>query len=141
MPFSASYIAHRWFAAQNRSILIRTIHSALLYSGLCVVLSWALLAQAPSASQTTGIADRSFDARVESILHRMTLEEKVGQLVQYSAGQPTGPGTGRSDYEDMIARGQIGSLFNVNDPHEINRYQKIAMEKSRLHIPILFGLD
>jgi beta-glucosidase len=41
----------------------------------------------------------------------------------------------------MIARGQVGSLFNVNDPHEINRYQKIAMEKSRLHIPILFGLD
>ena len=71
----------------------------------------------------------------------MTLEEKVGQLVQYSAGQPTGPGTGRSDYDDMIARGQIGSLFNVIDPHEINKYQKIAMEKSRLHIPILFGLD
>jgi beta-glucosidase len=71
----------------------------------------------------------------------MTLAEKVGQLVQYSAGQPTGPGTGRSDYDDMIARGQIGSLFNVNDPHEINKYQKIAMEKSRLHIPILFGLD
>jgi beta-glucosidase len=78
---------------------------------------------------------------VESILRRMTVEEKVGQLVQYSAGQPTGPGTGRTDYDDMIARGQIGSLFNVTDPHEINRYQKIAMEKSRLHIPILFGLD
>jgi beta-glucosidase len=71
----------------------------------------------------------------------MSLEEKVGQLVQYSAGQPTGPGTGRSDYGDMIAKGQIGSLFNVIDPHDINKYQKIAMEKSRLHIPILFGLD
>ena len=71
----------------------------------------------------------------------MTLEEKVGQFVQYSAGQPTGPGTGRTDYGDMIARGQIRSLFNVVDPHEINKYQKIAMEKSRLHIPILFGLD
>jgi beta-glucosidase len=78
---------------------------------------------------------------VESILKRMTVEEKVGQLVQYSAGQPTGPGTGRTDYDDMIARGQIGSLFNVVDPHEINKYQKIAMEKARLHIPILFGLD
>ena len=141
MPFSAGHIAHRWFAARKRLILIRTSHSALLYSGLCVVLSLALLAQAPPVSHTTGIADKSFDARVESILHRMTLEEKVGQLVQYSAGQPTGPGTGRSDYEDMIARGQVSSLFNVIDPHEINRYQKIAMEKSRLHIPILFGLD
>jgi beta-glucosidase len=78
---------------------------------------------------------------VQSILAGMTLEEKVGQLVQYSAGQATGPGTGRTDYEDMIARGQIGSLLNVVDPREINRYQRIAVEKSRLHIPILFGLD
>jgi beta-glucosidase len=141
MPFSARYISHRWFAGNNRSILIKTICSALLYSGLCVIMSLTPLAQAPSASRPAGIADKSLDTRVESILQRMTLEEKVGQLVQYSAGQPTGPGTGRSDYEDMIARGQVGSLFNVNDPPEINRYQKIAMEKSRLHIPLLFGLD
>jgi beta-glucosidase len=99
------------------------------------------LAQTASHNLAGGIADKNLDARVESILRRMTLEEKVGQLVQYSAGQPTGPGTGRTDYDDMIARGQIGSLFNVIDPHEINKYQKIAMEKSRLHIPILFGLD
>jgi len=87
------------------------------------------------------ISDPAIDARIESLLQQMTVEEKIGQLVQYSAGQPTGPGTGRSDYEDMIARGQIGSLFNVVDPHQINTYQHIAMEKTRLHIPILFGLD
>jgi len=81
------------------------------------------------------------DSRVASLLQKMTVEEKIGQLVQYSAGQPTGPGTGRSDYEDMIARGRVGSLFNVVDPHQINTYQHIAVEKSRLHIPILFGLD
>ncbi|HLB90702.1 MAG TPA: glycoside hydrolase family 3 N-terminal domain-containing protein [Terriglobales bacterium] len=78
---------------------------------------------------------------MESILRGMTLDEKVGQLVQYSAGQATGPGTGRDDYEDMIAKGQIGSLLNVIDPRQITAYQRIAMEKSRLHIPILFGLD
>ena len=71
----------------------------------------------------------------------MTLEEKIGQLVQYSAGQPTGPGTGRTDYKDMIERGQIGSLFNVIDTPLVNEYQRIAVEKSRLHIPLLFGLD
>ncbi|HLZ50768.1 MAG TPA: glycoside hydrolase family 3 N-terminal domain-containing protein, partial [Candidatus Acidoferrum sp.] len=110
--------------------------------GICSLWS---MAQAPSApklqSAATGINDRALDSRIEAILRGMTLEEKVGQLVQYSAGQPTGPGTGRSDYEDMIAHGQIGSLFNVVDPHQINAYQRIAMEKSRLHIPILFGLD
>lgn len=85
--------------------------------------------------------DPQHEARIDSLLKQMTLEEKVGQLVQYSAGQPTGPGTGRSDYEEMIARGQIGSLFNVIEPRQINAFQKIAMEKARLHIPILFGLD
>jgi len=85
--------------------------------------------------------DPQLERRVETLLEKMTLEEKIGQLVQYSAGQPTGPGTGRSNYEDMIARGQIGSLFNVVDPRQINAYQHIAVEKSRLHIPILFGLD
>jgi beta-glucosidase len=107
------------------------------------VVGTSLRAQSPTVPANTAgsIADRSLDARIESILKRMTLEEKVGQLVQYSAGQPTGPGTGRTDYEDMIAHGQVGSLFNVVDPKQINVYQRIAIEKSRLHIPILFGLD
>jgi beta-glucosidase len=143
MPFPARYTQHlkSHCASQGRifSNLSRTLFSTTL---LCVM--WAsrpASAQVIAPSQSAGIADKSLDARVDSILQRMTLAEKIGQLVQYSAGQPTGPGTGRSDYDDMIARGQISSLFNVNDPHEINKYQKIAMEKSRLHIPILFGLD
>ena len=89
----------------------------------------------------TGIYDPALDARVESLLRQMTLGEKVGQLVQFSAGQPTGPGTGRTDYEDMIAKGQIGALFNISTAKEINAYQRIAVEKSRLRIPIVFGLD
>ncbi len=88
-----------------------------------------------------GIADPGLDRRIESLLLRMTLEEKIGQLVQYSAGQPTGPGTGRSDYQDMIAQGQIGALLNVIDTPLINEYQRIAVEKSRLHVPLIFGLD
>jgi len=71
----------------------------------------------------------------------MTLEEKVGQLVQYSAGQPTGPGTGRTDYEGMIRKGEVGALFNITTAREVNPYQHIAVEESRLHIPLLFGLD
>jgi beta-glucosidase len=92
-------------------------------------------------NETQGIADTRLDVRVESILKSMTLDEKVGQLVQYSAGQPTGPGTGRTDYKDMIGRGEIGALLNVVSPSDINEYQRIAVEKSRLHIPLLFGLD
>ena len=92
-------------------------------------------------NSATGIYDPAIDVKVEAILKRMTLEEKVGQLVQYSAGQPTGPGTGRTDYEEMIAKGQIGALLNVVGARKTNDYQRIAVEKSRLHIPIVFGLD
>jgi beta-glucosidase len=87
------------------------------------------------------LADYSIENRVEALLKQMTLEEKVGQLVQYSAGTPTGPGTGRGDYQEMIAKGQVGALFNLEDARATNRYQHIAIEKSRLHIPLLNGLD
>ena len=79
--------------------------------------------------------------QVEALLQQMTLDEKVGQLVQYSAGQPTGPGTGRTDYEDMIQKGEVGALFNITTAHQVNAYQRIAVGRSRLHIPLLFGLD
>jgi beta-glucosidase len=95
----------------------------------------------PTTAPETGVADPKLDDRVESLLHSMTLEEKIGQLVQYSAGQATGPGTGRTDYKDMIAKGEIGALLNVIDTPQINEYQHIAVDKSRLHIPLLFGLD
>src|SRR5580700_10501091 len=122
----------------------------LLFALLLAVSNRSLLpAQAisPAASGNRGvatgmgIADPKLDARIESLLHGMTLEEKIGQLVQYSAGQPTGPGTGRTDYKEMIALGQIGALLNVVDTPLLNEYQHIAVEKSRLHIPLLFGLD
>jgi len=146
MPFSfVFYNAPLWYAQpRRRNIpkLIRRSLRGLLVGGIFSICSMAQVPSAPKLqSAATGINDRALDSRVEAILKGMTLQEKVGQLVQYSAGQPTGPGTGRSDYEDMILHGEIGSLFNVVDPHQINAYQRIAMEKSRLHIPILFGLD
>ncbi len=142
MPFLSRHTAVQyWHLSRSRSIWMKAICATLVAAALYVGMSAAGFTQTPASAQALGIADRSLDARVESILRSMTPEEKVGQLVQYSAGQPTGPGTGRTDYDDMIAHGQISSLFNVIDPKQINRYQKLAMEKSRLHIPILFGLD
>ena len=116
---------------------------------LCLLLVCVVSVVNPSNAQTTGVAlaaypgisDTSLDPKVETLLRAMTLDEKIGQLVQYSAGQLTGPGTGRTDYDDMIAKGQIGALFNITGASAVNKYQKIAVEKSRLHIPIVFGLD
>ncbi len=91
----------------------------------------------PHSSLNNSVTEKKIDA----LLHKMTLEEKVGQLVQYSAGQPTGPGTGRTDYDDMIEKGQVGALFNITKASEANAFQRVAREKSRLRIPLVFGLD
>ena len=121
------------------------VKKSVLFVAICAVLfSPSAIAQSDHHAEValhTGIYDPAIDAKVEALLKQMTLDEKVGQLVQYSAGQPTGPGTGRTDYEEMIAKGQIGALLNVSGAKKTNDYQHLAVEKSRLHIPIVFGLD
>ena len=94
-----------------------------------------------SAAAHTPFDAPGLEEKVNALLQKMTLEEKIGQLVQYSAGQATGPSSGRTDDRDMIRKGQVGSLFNVTGSRETNVLQKIAVENSRLHIPLIFGLD
>jgi beta-glucosidase len=141
--YSSLQADHRgcWPGREARRLVLSFLCAVFVSSFLTAQVSNAPPSARRQGSSETGVADPSLDARVESILHSMTLEEKAGQLVQYSAGQATGPGTGRTDYKDMIARGQIGSLFNVVDTPLVNEYQRIAVENSRLHIPLLFGLD
>jgi len=92
-------------------------------------------------ASTNPLESPVLEKRVTELLQKMTLEEKIGQLVQYSAGQATGPTSGRTDDKDMIRKGQVGSLFNVTGSRETNALQHIAVENSRLHIPLIFGLD
>lgn len=104
-------------------------------------LSLLVLLAAGCLQAQSGLDDPALARRADRILQQMTLAEKIGQLVQYSAGVPTGPGTGRADYRQQIAKGQIGSLLNLTGAAETNALQRIAMERSRLKIPLLFGLD
>jgi beta-glucosidase len=95
-----------------------------------------LRAQTP----TPHLEDPIIEQRVSKLLGQMTLEEKVGQTVHF-ADSSTGPGSPHSDYREQAAQGHVGSFENITGAAETNALQKLAIEKSRLHIPLLFALD
>ncbi|MBD0326760.1 MAG: glycoside hydrolase family 3 C-terminal domain-containing protein [Pyrinomonadaceae bacterium] len=78
------------------------------------------------------------ERRINALLTRMTLEEKLGQLQQLD-GEANG--NFRPEHLDMVRRGRLGSTLNVRGVERTNRLQRIAMEESRLKIPLLFGFD
>lgn len=83
----------------------------------------------------------SVDRKIDSLLNEMTLEEKLGQLNLPSAGQFTTGQAQNSDIAKKIEKGLVGGLFNIKSVKAIREMQQIAMEKSRLKIPLLFGMD
>ena len=83
------------------------------------------------------------DARVDKLMAKMTLAEKIGQLNQFvpTNAAVTGPDGSPVDVKSVIKEGRCGSLLNVWKPEEIIEYQRLAVDSSRLGIPILFGHD
>jgi beta-glucosidase len=85
------------------------------------------------------------DTKVDSVLQLMTLEEKIGQLNQYNGFyEITGPtpkeGQAAKKYDDL-KKGLVGSMLNVRGVKDVRSLQKIAVEQTRLGIPLLFGFD
>src|SRR3954462_3080205 len=108
-----------------------------------IALAGVPLAALP-AQQPARLTNRAAETRfVDSILARMTLAEKLGQLNQPSgAGIATGPGGGeRATRMADLRRGGIGSFLNVVGADTTRALQRIAVEETRLHIPLVFGLD
>jgi beta-glucosidase len=101
----------------------------------CVLLAMTCAAGAQTAPLTQQEAHR----RAEALLKQMTVEEKVGQMNQAAGVQM--PGLGTDKPEDAIAKGQVGSVLWLTDVKELNRLQHVAVEKSRLHVPLLMGFD
>ncbi len=89
------------------------------------------------APQTTASPDRATEAFVDDLLAKMTLSEKLGQMTQIalnSTGDTMSP-------DERTRRGDVGSFLFVKDPARISELQHIAVEQSRLHIPLIFGFD
>ena len=78
---------------------------------------------------------------VDNLISKMTLDEKIGQLNLPSSGDFTTGQTQNSDIGKKIEQGLVGGLFNIKGVDKIRAVQKVAVEKSRLKIPMIFGMD
>ncbi|HEX3986303.1 MAG TPA: beta-glucosidase BglX [Acidobacteriaceae bacterium] len=103
-----------------------------------VCISLSVLIGASLAAQTTPFSQQA-KQKAEVLLRQMTLDEKVGQLDQ--AAGIVFPGVPGDKPDDLITQGKVGSILWLTDVNQINRLQHLAVDKSRLHIPILFGFD
>jgi beta-glucosidase len=87
---------------------------------------------------------KNVEAKVDSVLALMTLEEKVGQLVQYNGSWDlTGPASemNNKQKEENLKAGKVGAMLNVLSVEATKEAQKLVMENSRLKIPLMFGYD
>ncbi|WP_308992557.1 beta-glucosidase BglX [Mariniflexile litorale] len=94
-----------------------------------------------SNKSSIGSASNPFESKVDSILSLMTIEEKIGQLNLPSSGDITTGQAKSSNIAKKIEEGKVGGLFNIKSVVKIKDVQRIAIEKSRLKIPLLFGMD
>jgi beta-glucosidase len=134
--------------------------AAFLFS--CTTEAPVLLGQAQTSSphhaaSNSQLASPPIEKRVDALLQQMTLEEKLGQLVQYSdngydgqaqtaAEAAAAPGKNPStkdkvDAMQLVSTGRLGSMLNTVGQARTNALQHAAVEKSRLHIPLMFGAD
>jgi beta-glucosidase len=122
---------------QNQLLLdkkMKSRRSTSLMLALAAVLFLSLVSAPLSHSEQRA----SVETRVEALLARMTLAEKLGQLQQLDG---EGNGNFRPEQLDLIRQGRLGSTLNVRGAKRTNQLQHVAVEESRLKIPNLFGFD
>ncbi len=100
-------------------------------------MAFAMAAMAVAGQAQDAVMDRFID----SLMHRMTLREKIGQLTLLGAGDIVTGSAGRSPVEERIANGELGGVFNLKGVDKISGLQRIAVEQSRLGIPLIVGMD
>lgn len=114
----------------------------VLLTSISFLITWIVLFQPSHLAAQTSLTEAQIRDKATNLLRQMTLEEKAAQLSQL-------PGTDSDEFkenvkqpiEEILKQFGAGSILWISDPKEINRLQHVAVEQSRLHIPVLFGLD
>ena len=104
------------------------------------LLTGVLVMIAMSAGAQTA-TDAKMKTFIDALMKKMTLEEKIGQLNLPGSGDIVTGQAGNSDIGKKIKEGKVGGLFNIKTVEKIRAVQKIAVEESRLKIPMIFGMD
>jgi beta-glucosidase len=102
------------------------------------IIFFLMMLAIPALSQTQ---DAKMKAFVDALMKRMTMEEKIGQLNLPGSGDIVTGQAGNSDIAKKIRQGQVGGLFNIKSVAKIKEVQRLAVENSRLKIPLIFGMD
>lgn len=110
-------------------------------TGILCVLIIAACAQQKVVNQKRFTNTSAADRFVFDLMSKMTIEEKIGQLNLLTAGEAVTGSAVNSDLESKIKNGQVGGFFSMTTPQRIRKAQEIAVNSSRLKIPLIFGLD
>ena len=106
--------------------------------GLLIIISINASAQTSQDSKSDNYRMKAF---IDALMKKMTLEEKIGQLNLPGAGDITTGQASSSGIAQKIEQGKVGGLFNIKSVAKIKEVQQLAVNKSRLKIPLLFGMD
>ena len=105
----------------------------LMAIGILLICSFTMKGQ--NSNET------KMDNFINALMKKMTLNEKIGQLNLVTPGGAVTGSVVSKDVDTKIRNGQVGGLFGITGPDNIRRAQEIAVKNSRLHIPLIFGLD
>ncbi len=143
---SGSFLQRWWHQdAPPPSAAISALPQLILAALILFLSVPSILAQAtnqPVPAPVHAVISGEFAPRMEALLKQMTVPEKIGQMVLLSSPDLlTGAPTGFIDLEDQIRSARCGNVFNAHTVAYVRKLQKIAVEQTRLGIPLLFGFD
>ena len=114
---------------------MRKAITLLIFMALCTPMLMSFTPKSPDG------ADLQMKFFIDNLMKKMTLDEKLGQLNLPASGDIITGASSNNNIVEKIKEGKVGGLFNIKSAEKIRAVQQIAVEQSRLKIPLLFGMD